>query len=165
MEPTTGKNEVGQVVSAFDAPDLSPEEMTEHAAGVIATALEATGLVEIRETQANMVNQVHLLCRVKEENARAVAHKMVFSILRSLAHDEQVEAFLGKQFLLKSDKLAYAWVFSFAGEDLNHMMHIVCDAIELAIPRKKVDVLEAPLMGPGTPQSVGPGSRGAAKIR
>ena len=161
MEPTTGTNEVGQDVSVFDAPNLSPEQHTEHTAGVLARAFEQTRLVEVVEVKANLVNQVHLLCRVKKEAERELVHTVVTRILARLEHNERVEAFIGKEFMLKRGKVIYAWVFSFASDDVREMAHAVCDAIDEARPR--TEVLESPLMGSGTPQSSS-GGRGAAPV-
>jgi hypothetical protein len=171
MQPTDGKTESGQDISVFDAPDLTPEEMTKHTAGIIANALEETGLIEVREVQVNMVNQVHLLARVQAKHASTVAQKVVDTLLIRTDDDPEIDAFFGKQYIRKMDeetkrkKLAFAWVFSFASKDLRYMAQVVCDAIEEAVPRKKLDVLEAPLLGPGTPQSTGPGSKGARPVR
>lgn len=165
MFQAKGKTDEGQDLSTFDPPELSKEQYTEHAAGVIANALEATKLVVVREVKANLVNQVHLLCRVKESDAREVANKLVCLLLKRCEGSEKIEAFMGKQFLLVNGKMAYAWVFSFACEDLKYLMQVVCDTIEEALPRKRVEVLESPLMGSGTPQSSGPGSRGASPLK
>jgi hypothetical protein len=165
MFQAKGKTDEGQDLSVFEAPEITAQEYTEHTAGVIANFLEATGLVEVREIQANLVNQVHLLCRVKDANARTVAQKLVKAILVRAEVDGKIEAFIGKQFILKDGKLLYAWVFSFACEDLKRMAQVVCDAIEEAVPKRKIEVVESPLMGPGTPRSYGPGSRGASPLK
>lgn len=164
MFDTDGVNDVGQDIHDFDAPELSPEHLTEHYAGIIASALTKTGLVEVREIQANLVNQVHILARVQEKHARQVAQVLIRSILfKTLKTD--IDSFCGKQFLVKDNDVVYAWVFSFGGKDVQYMARVVCEAIEEAVPQKRLEVLEAPLMGPGTPRSAGPGSRGAAPIR
>lgn len=164
MFNSDGRTELGQSVDNFNAPDLTPEEMTEHYGNVIARALEGTGLIEVREVQANLVNQVHIMARVKEKNARVVAQKVISALLQR-TEPTDIECFCGKQYLWVEGRLVYAWVFGFGSPDIKRMAQIVCDTIEVAVPPKRVEVLEAPLMGPGTPQSSGPGSRGAAPVR
>lgn len=160
-----GTTELDQDVSSFEAPDLTPEQMTEHYANMVAQSLAQTGLIEVREVQANLVNQLHILCRVKEKNARQVAQKLVKDLLRRTEASTDVEAFICKQYLLRDNDVVYAWVFSFGGPDVRRVAQIVCETIDASIPRKKVEVLEAPLMGTGTPASSGPGSKGAAPLR
>ena len=171
LEKSDGRTELGQDVNAFAAPDLSPEDLTQHTANLIANALDATGLIEVREIQANLVNQVHILARVQARNAREAANKIVDTVIMRTDDDPSIEAFLGKQYLRKKKqgqprkKLCFAWVFSFGSKDLHHMVTVVCNAIEESTPRKRLDVLESPLMGPGTPISTGPGSRGARPVK
>lgn len=165
MFESSGRTELGQSVDDFDAPDLTPEEVTEHYAGVVANILEGTNLIEVREIQANMVNQIHLLARVKEKDARTVAQLVVKSILFAVEASD-VDAFIGKQYLIKEGDLVYAWVFSFTHpSNIKKVADVVSAAIDKAIPTKKVDVLEAPLLGSGPPQSTGVGIKGARPVR
>ena len=162
---TTGRNDLGQDVAVFDAPDLSPTQITEHCAGQIANAIESTGLVEVVETMANMVNQVHFQCRVKDSNAREVAHSMVHPLIRLGCENEAYDFFLGKQFLEKKGKIVFAWIFSFSASDIQGMTRDVIDAIDHLNGNAKKEVLETPLMGSGTPMSAGQGSRGARPLK
>ena len=156
-----------------DMEDVPPEKLTEHVAGQIANALEATNLLQIREIQANQVGQVHIILRVPTENEFEVAQKIVDSLLIEIddKQDPDIKVFLGKQYLRKFDekigkkRLAYAWVFSFSAQDLRRMSRVVCEVIEQSIPVSKLDIMEAPLLGQGAPLSTGPGVRGARPLK
>jgi len=75
------------------------------------------------------------------------------------------EAHICKQYLLKNSRTKYAWTISFAANDLRAAAHMVCGAIEPAIPR--VEVMESPLVGGAPPEgAVGKGGRkGATPVR
>jgi hypothetical protein len=61
--------------------------------------------------------------------------------------------------------VVYGWLFCFMGPDPLQMSRLVCGAIEEVFP--PLEVMESPLMGPGTPQSGGStsGKKGAAPVR
>jgi hypothetical protein len=147
--------------SAFDAPNLSPQDYAEHTAQVIARILESTGLIEIVEVHAS-VGQVHLLGRVKAENEKRYVDTVVKNSL--LAMRKVCDGFIGKQYLLREDRMVFGWVFSFGSEDLKRAAQAVADALDTLVPRR--EVMEAPLIGPPSPQSGGQtsGRRGASTI-
>jgi hypothetical protein len=155
-----GYTDLGQDVTAFNAPDLSPKDIADHTAGIFARAWEGTGLVEVVEVQAS-AGQVHILGRVKRENERELVNNVVKAVYTACNHKKgQCVARVAKPFFLKDNgQMAYAWEFTFISSDLKAAAQVVCDAIEMAIPRR--EVLEAPLMGPKCPQG-GPGSRKGA---
>jgi len=158
-----GINDVGQSVSEFDAPDISPQEYADHTAQQTAKAFEATKLIEIVEVKAG-IGQVHLLGRVKKDNERAFMELIVGPVLRAMEHAD-ADGFIGKQFFLKNGAVKYGWVISFASNNLRQAAYEVGEALEPAIPR--LEVMETPLSGPPAPQSGGPGSgrRGASPLR
>jgi hypothetical protein len=145
----------------YPAPELSDEDYTEHTAGQTANALQSTKLFEVVEVKTG-IGQIHLLGRVKQDNERAFLDKVVVPILKVL---EKYDGHICKQFLLKNGDLKYAWSVSFAAEDIRAVAHEVCNAIAAAVP--KLQVMEAPLVGPSTPQGAGPrgGRKGASPIR
>jgi hypothetical protein len=156
-------SETGDALSAFDAPDLSPEEYAEHWANMMANALAATKLAGIVEVRSG-VGQVHVMARVRRDHERLFLEKVIEHILRFFERDDNAHGFVGKQFLIKDDEVKYAWVISFASNDLRDTISKVCKSFEKAIPR--MEVTEAPLMGPATPQSGGQksGRRGATPV-
>jgi hypothetical protein len=91
-------NEVGQDLSAFSAPELSEADMAEHYAQMIASAVEKTGIAEPAEVKA-AVGQMHLLCRVKQENEAAWVHKVGLNVLTGLHGFSEV--FFGKEYFLR----------------------------------------------------------------
>ena len=156
------RTELGQDVSKFSEPEMSPEQKTAHYAQIAAAALERTGVIEIVEVSANLVNQIHIMGRVKQEHERKVAHEIVNRVLlRAEQNPETLECFLGKQFLRKNGKLCYAWVFSYGSKNIVEATHLFCDSVTEVSPKR--EVLEAPLMGAGTPQSSG-GGKGARPV-
>jgi hypothetical protein len=163
----SGRNALGQEVDGFAEPEMTAEEYANHTARMVAAALEATRMFGIVEIKSG-VGQAHILGRVKREKERIFAEKVVYPVVLALKKDEDSTGFIGKQYLLKGgdnfDDLKYAWVFSFASNNLREAAHKVCDAFRPAIPRR--EVTEGPLMGPGTPQSGGQksGRKGAAPV-
>jgi hypothetical protein len=159
-----GVNEVGQDVTSFDAPDIGPEEYAEHMANVLANALQATKIFGVVEVQAG-IGQVNVMGRVKRDSERVFLDKVVTPILVMMNKIDDVEGFIGKQFLLRDGGVKYAWVISYASNDLKKATFAVCQAFEGAIPR--LEVTESPLMGPPTPQSGGTttGRKGASPVR
>lgn len=156
------ETDLGQSVHDFDPDNVSPQEYAEHLGGIVANTLENTRLVEIVEVSA-AAGQVHLLGRVKQENERTLVHEVIDSILRQA--DDIGELFIGKQYFLRDKKLVYGWVFSYGANDLKEATRMVCDAINEAVP--PMEVLESPLVGPGTPAGSigGRGAKGASPVR
>ena len=159
---SNGVTDVGDPVSAFDAPDLSPEDYAEHTAQLMAKILENTGLTEIVEVHAS-VGQVHLLGRVKAENEKKFVDTVVKNAL--VAMEKGCDGFIGKQFMIRKGKVVYGWVFSFGSQDLRAAACAISDALEVLIPKR--EIMETPLVGKGAPQSGGRGSgrRGAHPVR
>jgi len=159
-----GVNEVGQDVTAFEAPDIGPEEYAEHMANVLANALQATKIFGVVEVQAG-VGQVNVMGRVRRDRERVFLDKVVAPVLVMMDKVDDVEGFIGKQFLVRDGAVKYAWVISYASNDLKSATFAVCQAFESAIPR--MEVTESPLMGPSTPQSGGAstGRKGASPVR
>lgn len=155
--------ETGDALSAFDAPEISPEEHAEHWAGILANALTATKLMGVVEVRSG-IGQVHVMGRVRRDQERLFLEKVIDPILRLFDRLEDGHGFVGKQFLLKDGEVKYAWVISFASHALKDTVTQVCRAFESAIPR--LEVTEAPLLGPGAPQSGGrrSGRKGAALV-
>jgi hypothetical protein len=157
--------------------------------------LASTGLAEVVETKWGP-NQVHLLFRVNKENEKKLVHGAgtsilfacrplggsffgkeyfikdnalrygwVFSVdsvdLKRAVDDIEIAATLKPPM---EGLLRYGWVMTFASKDLKETARLVCEAIDSVVPR--YEVMESPLLGPGTPQGQGPGGRkGAAPIR
>ncbi len=157
-----GKNDAGQDVSDFEAPDIGPEEFAEHMSSLIANALSHTKMFEVVET-AHGIGQVHVLGRVKRKYERKFLDEVVEPILRIMENSETCNGFIGKQFLLKEDVVKYAWVISYASNDLRESTYTICRSFEAAIPRR--EVTESPLMGPGTPTGKVGASHDQAGVR
>lgn len=159
--------EAGQDVDAFKAPDLSAEEYAAHTARLVASALEATQMFTVVEVQSG-VGQVHVLGRVKREKEREFSEQVVFPILLTMKKDSDCQGFVGRQYLLKDgdtlDHMRYAWVVSFASNDLRAAAYKICESFRPAVPR--IEVTEGPLLGPSTPQSGGQrsGRKGASPV-
>ena len=156
------ETDIGQDVDAFAAPEISPEEFAEHMANSVANAIVATKFFEVVEVQAG-VGQIHILGRVKKEKEKTFMSQVVRPILGVINSDD-CSGFVGKQFLLKDNEVRYAWVVSFASNDLRHASSIVCRSFEQVVPVR--EVTEAPLLGRGAPQSGGRGTgrKGAAPV-
>jgi hypothetical protein len=155
--------EAGDAVSAFDAPEISPEEHAEHWAGILANALSSTKLIGVVEVRSG-IGQVHVMGRVRRDQERMFLEKIIDPILRFFDRLDGGHGFVGKQFLLKDGEVKYAWVISFASNALKETVTQLCRCFEAAIPR--LEVTEAPLLGPSAPQSGGrrSGRRGAAPV-
>jgi hypothetical protein len=161
-EPTT---EDGTPVSAFDAPDITPEQYAEHWANTFARALEATKLFSIFEVRAG-VDQFHVMGRVHKANERVWFEKIIDKIVKFEHYYRDGNGFIGKQYVFKEDKndTRFGWIFSFSSPNLKEMVFALCRSFEESIPRAVVT--EAPLLGPSAPQSGGQktGRRGAAPV-
>ena len=157
-------NDAGQDVEEFGAPEISPEEFADHMASVLANALSGTKMFEVVEVQSG-IGQVHIMGRVKKEKERPFVPNVVKPILRVMKHSDNCNGFVGKQFVLNDDDdVRYAWIVSFSSNDLRRATSEICQSFEAVIPR--LEVTEAPLMGPSTPQSGGrtTGKKGASPI-
>jgi len=161
---TTGRTDLGQRVEEFKAPELGDDDFADHTAKMTANAIEATKLIEIVEVKAG-VGQVHLLGRVKTDNERVFMDKVVSPVLDAF-FDCGADGFVGKQFFKrkKGQPTKYGWVVSFASNSIREAANTICQAVEDSVPR--LEVMEAPLSGPSTPQSGGQksGRKGAAPI-
>ena len=160
---TKGKTESGQDVGEFREPDLSSQDQAEHTAQMTARAYESTKLIEIVEVKA-APGQVHLLGRVQRNNEKTFMEKVALPTLKAMTGDE-ADGHLCKQFFLKNGSLRYGWCISFASNNLKGTAYKIAEALEPVAPR--LEVMEAPLQGAGTPQSGGQttGRRGAAPVR
>jgi hypothetical protein len=147
---------------------LSPIEVAEELAKLMEKSLEATGLVQVVEKQVH-IKQVHLLCRVRQENERLVVHGPIDAMTECADEYPELKAelFFGKSYFRKGGKLRYGWVFSFGSDDIVKLTEEMCDALLDVHNRVRADVMEAQLVGPSTPKgSVGPGGfKGAAPVR
>lgn len=146
----------------YAAPALDVEDYAEHTAQMLARALENTGLIEVAEVRAN-AGQAHLMGRVRQDREKTFLAQVVKPLLRVM--ETNCKGFVGRQYLLRNDELRFGWVISFSSNNLKETAHLLCQALEPAIP-VKVEVTEAPLVGTGTPQSGGlrTGKKGAAPV-
>ena len=166
---TDNLNDAGQDVDGFKAPDISAEEFAEHMANMFANALTATKLFEVVEVKAG-VGQVHIMGRVKNDKERLFMERVGNAVLDvQLDHADICTVFLGKQMIrkelsLKSRTTKFAWVLSYASNDLRQATNLICRSFEQSVP--KLEVMESPLMGPGSPQSGGRGTgrKGASPV-
>lgn len=160
----TRVNEVGQELSAFDAPELSDGDVAEHYANMVRNAIDRSKLGEVVEAKA-AVGQMHFLCRVKEDKKKDWINRFEYNVLL-LMKGTGNDVFVGNErFLNKNDELRFGYVISVGSKDVKDAAQKLCEAIDRAVPR--MEVLEAPLLGPGTPVGAGPkgGKKGAAPIR
>lgn len=159
-----GRTDSSQDVDEFRAPDLSPDEYAEHTANQTANAFQATKLFEVVEVKAGL-GQVHLLGRVKQDDERAFLDRVITPVLKAIEASRECEGHICKQFILKNGKTRYAWTVSFAANNLKAAAHAICSAIQASVP--KLEVMEAPLVGPATPSGGGPGGgrKGASPVR
>lgn len=159
------KTELDQDLEDFEAPDIAPEDIAEHCAGILTRLVESTGIAEVVDTKA-AVGQIHVMCRVKMENEKRLANGFLEPVL--LATRGVCDVFLGKQFFLKenTDTMVYAWTFGFGSDDLVSVLKLIEVVVDDMRPSTK-EVTEVPLMGPGSPQGfVGKGGKkGAAPLR
>lgn len=158
--PKKGRNENDE----FKAPDLSAEEYAEHTANQTANAFQATKLFEVVEVQAG-VGRVHLLGRVKMDDEKVFLDTVITPVLKAIEASHDCEGHICKQFILKNGKTKYAWTISFAANNLRLAAHAICESLSAAIPR--LEVMEAPLVGPQVPVGGGPGGgrKGATPLR
>jgi len=163
FEERKGVTDLGQDINAFGKPNLSPEDEARHYADLLASALEATSLVEIVETKVS-VGQIHMMMRVQKSNAKEYVHNVLHPIL--LAARGSFDLYVGTQYFIKknTDDIVFGWVFCVGATDMSDAVRAIGNILDVTSPR--VVVTEAPLMGPGTPSgSVGKaGRKGAAPI-
>jgi hypothetical protein len=160
FEAREGVTDLGQDVDTFKKPNLSPEDEARHYAGLLASTLESSGLVEVVETKVS-VGQIHFMCRVQKKNEKEFAHSVLHPVL--LAARGSFDLFTGKQFFIKkdTDEMVFGWAFCVGAMDMGETVRTIGTILEVATPQ--VLVTEAPLMGPSTPAgSVGPGGRKGA---
>ena len=152
--------------------NLSPIEEAEELASIMEKRLETTGLIQVVETQFH-IKQVHLLCRVRQENERLVVHGPIEAMTECADDFPELkpELFFGKSYFRKGGKLRYGWVFSFGSDDLVKLIEEMCDSlVDVSSGKRRVEVMEAVLVGPPTPRgsvvgSSGGGTKGAAPLR
>lgn len=151
---------------------LSPIEVSEELAKLMEQRLEATGLVQVVEKQVH-IKQIHLLCRVRQENERLVVHGPI-DVMTECADDFpdlKAELFFGKSYFRKGGKLRYGWVFSFGSDDIVRLIEEMCDSLHDVHSRIRGDVMEVALVGPPPPKGAvmgaggAGGSKGAAPVR
>jgi len=163
MNNTKGLTEIGQSVAALNESDLSPQDLAEQSAQLVAKAIERTGLMVVVEIKASL-GKVHLLGRVTDENKKSFIQDFTVAVLkRTLPAD--IDVFVGTQyFAYKGDvsNIKYGWVFAFSSEDLKEAAEYICEAAKEVAPLN--DVMESRLMGPATPRG-GSGRKGAAPVR
>lgn len=162
FEARKGVTDLGQNVGEFDKPNLSPEDEAKHYSGLLASALEATSLVEVVETKVS-VGQIHFMCRVQKKNEREFANSVLHPVL--LAARANFDLHTCKQFFIKkgTDEMVFGWIFAVGAMDMSEAVRAIGAVLEIASPR--VVVTEAPLMGPPTPEGavVGKGGEGGRK--
>ena len=158
-----GVTETGQDADAFEAPEIGPEEYAEHMANVLANTLQSTKIFDVVEVQAG-VGQINVMGRVRRDKERTFLKKVVTPVLTVMGKNDDIEGFVGKQFIVRDGAVKYAWVISYASNDLRAATHLVCQSFEPVTSR--MEVTEAPLMGPSTPQSGGlsTGRKGASPV-
>jgi len=150
---------------------MGPMEVAEELTNIMAARLEATGMIQVVEKQFH-IKQVHLLCRVRQENERLVVHGPI-DIMTECADDFpqfKAELFFGKTYFRKNGKLRYGWVFSFGSDDIVGLIEEMCDSLTDVSKKRKVDLMEAPLFGSPPPRgsvmgSRGGGTRGVSVVR
>lgn len=164
---TDGRNDSGQDVNQFSAPELSPQEYADHTAQTMARILESTGLIVVREVNANP-GQVHLLGRVKAEDERMFVEQIVRPSLVCMDAGD-CDGFIGKQYFLRGEgkgtKVMYGWIYSFGSKNLSEAATTLAAALETAVP--SLIVTESPLLGAAAPQSGGraTGRKGASPVK
>ena len=156
-----GVTELGQDVGAFEASEVGPEEYAEHKANVLANVLQSTQIFDVVEVQAG-IGQINVMGRVRRDKERVFLDKVVTPVLTVMHKTDDIEGFVGKQFILRDEAVKYAWVISYASDNLQKATQLICQSFEAIIPR--TEVTESPLMGPSTPQSGGikSGRKGAS---
>ena len=154
----------GQDVDNFEAPDLSPEEIADHIARSTATALESTGLIEIKEL-TSAVGQVHFLGRVKDNRKKDWA-RLVKKMLVVMQKD--CDGFIGTQNIIKLQKGAvedstnpddydhkFGHIISFGSRNLKGAAERICQVVVDDNPSPRAEVTSAPMLGSGAPSSGG----------
>ena len=146
--------------------DESPEEYARRQAHVLKQALERTKLVEIKEVQV-MVNQVHLLGRVKTENEPKLIRGPIKAMwLRSNINKKKENLTTSKSYFGVNDDLKYGWTFSAGSDNLEDLVGRLCSALDDSDIEAKVELEEAVLLGPATPAgSVTGGKKGASLVK
>lgn len=124
-------------------------------------ALAGTKMLEIVETKHGL-QEVHTILRVYREKERSFLAGPVKRILQ-LTQDK-VDVFVGRQYILsENDELRQQFVLSLSGPRLEELLLVLEDNITSQNP--KIEVEEAPLMGPSTPRgSVESGQKGARPV-
>jgi hypothetical protein len=142
--------------------ELTEEHFSEHVFGVIATELERTKLLQIAEKEHRDTGKFDYLCRVKGDQIRVFQHRLLEPLHR--AAKGNFEIYTAHEFFLKDDRWVQGWHLYFAGADSREMARIITSTIEDNFPRP--EVIESPLMGPGSPQSGGRGTgrKGVAAV-
>jgi len=159
----SGQTDVGDDVAAFEQGATRKEEV-DHYASMFARAIESTKLADVVELNTAEVGQIHILARVKRHNEKLWIDKIVDAILL-VCEKDNIDQHICKQFFRRHGKKKFGWMISYGATDIKTATISICSSIEELVP--KHEVLEAPLIGRGTPQSggqVGPKSamRGGA---
>ena len=147
--------------------ELGPRDVAERLAQKFAEALESTHLLDVVEIRAQ-TNHVNILARVSKGKEKQMIHGPAKAMLLATL-GKRIEIFIGKTFFVKKNrKLMYAWAFTVASDDLAGAINLLCDVLEDSDDAGGIDVMEAPLMGRGTPLGslavTGSGSKGAAPV-
>ena len=150
-------------IELFDdeaGPSDDPQDDTDKVANILASAFEATKIIEVVETQVS-VGQIHFMCRIHPKNEKDVVH----SICRPMLIDTKgkCDVFFGKQYILSKDnEVRYAWVISIGSDNLDQACKIICGIIERILPKSDKEIT-VPILGGAAPQgSVKSGCRGAS---
>ena len=155
---------------SFEAPNLTPEEMADHTARMVARVLEATHLYEVVEME-KFPGSFHFFGRVKKQNLKVWQNDLVKRCLVAMRFVG--DGFIGTQHVVRLKKgrssdskdsndydQVFGWVFSLASKDLYSAAVEVCRVIEESvIPTPKTEVKEMILLGSGPPQA-GSGAAG-----
>lgn len=136
------------------------DESPDRYATEVANLLHGTNIFEIVEVKAG-AGQIHLMGRVKGASQKRFLSKVVEPVLYAV--EGKCKEHVGTQYFLRNGKTRYGWVMSFTSKDLA----AVAEAIRGVLEPSQGEIMEAPLMGPGTPQSGGQrsGRKGAAPLR
>lgn len=172
----------GQSPDNFEAPNLTPEEMADHTARMVARVLEATHLFEVVEME-KFPGSFHFFGRVKKQNLKVWRHDLVKRCLVAMRFVG--DGFIGTQDVVRLKKgrsadsrdpndydQLFGWVFSLAAKDLYNASVEICRIIEeWGIPAPKTEVREMIMLGSGPPQAgsgaagpKGTGRRGAHPV-
>jgi hypothetical protein len=137
------------------------EDHDKQLADLLARVLESTKLMEVVETKLS-VGQIYFLCRVEQKSAKELMSTYGFPILEEANKPKTFDCFIGTQYLVdKRGEHRYAWVFGVGSDDLPDASRRICDIVSANAP--KLEVTEAPLVGPPSPSgSVKGGRRGVS---